>query len=127
MTPPGAAPSTGSGAASNTASATLPSAASATPLSEPPDAIPRALVDALGAENVRQVEHAITAITRLPAGEADPDLLFAAGRACEDRLLDPAHAVAIYERVVAEHPGARVATAAAHRIAVLRGLVGPHG
>ena len=101
--------------------------ASAAPPSEPPDPISRALVDALGAEDVRQVEHAITAITRLPAGEADPDLLFAAGRACEDRLLDPAHAVAIYERVVAEHPGARVATAAAHRIAVLRGLVGPHG
>jgi hypothetical protein len=102
-------------------------APAATPPGAPRDAIPQAIVDALGSEDVRQVERAAWAITQLPADHADPDTLFAAGRACEDKLLDPGQAVAIYERVVAEHPGARVATAAAHRVTVLRALVGPHG
>ena len=94
---------------------------------EDPGSTSPAIVDSLGSDDVRQVERAVAAITQLPAGEANPDVLFAAGRACEDKLLDPGQAVAIYERIVAEHPGARVATAAAHRVAVLRALVGPHG
>jgi hypothetical protein len=64
---------------------------------------------------------------RLPESQSDADILFAAGRACEDKLLDPARAAAIYERIVAAHPGARVATAAARRIAALRALVGSSG
>ena len=86
-----------------------------------------ATTTALGADDVHDVERAIAAITRLPARDSDPDVLFAAARACEDRLLDPARAAAIYERIVADHPGARVAAAAARRIAALRALVGASG
>jgi hypothetical protein len=78
-------------------------------------------LDALGADDVHEVARAVDAITAQPAS---PDLLFAAGRACEDKLLDPARAAAIYARVVADHPSARVATAAAHRLAALRPLLG---
>jgi hypothetical protein len=85
------------------------------------------MLDALGAEDVRQVERAVAAIARLPARLSDPDVLFSAARACEDKLLDPGRAVALYERILADHPTARVATAAARRVAVLRALVGPHG
>lgn len=113
----------GAAAAPADAQVAIPGATSSAPL----EAIPRASVDELGSEDMHQVARAVAAITQLPAGRADPDTLFAAGRACEDKLLDPGQAVAIYERVVAEHPGARVATAAAHRVAVLRALVGPHG
>jgi hypothetical protein len=54
-------------------------------------------------------------------------VLFAAGRACEDRLLDPGRAVALYDRIVTEHPNARIAAAAAHRAAALHEQIGPHG
>jgi len=86
-----------------------------------------ATTTALGADDVHEVERAVAAITERPAPATDPDVLFAAARACEDRLLDPARAAAIYERIVAEHPGARVAAAAARRIAALRALVGGGG
>jgi len=89
--------------------------------------MPGARFDALGADDPREVERAVAAIVELPAPQADPDALFAAARACEDKLLDPGQAAAIYERIVADHPTARVATAAARRIAVLRALIGPHG
>jgi len=92
-----------------------------------PGAMPGAMFDALGADDPREVERAVAAIVELPAPQADPDALFAAARACEDKLLDPGQAAAIYERIVADHPTARVATAAARRIAVLRALTGPHG
>ncbi|HEU4729289.1 MAG TPA: tetratricopeptide repeat protein, partial [Kofleriaceae bacterium] len=84
-------------------------------------------LDALGADDVHEVERAVAAIAAAPARQADPDVLFAAARACEDRLLDPARAVAIYARIVADHPGARVATAASRRIAALSELIGPAG
>src|SRR6185503_793100 len=51
-------------------------------------------------------------------------LLYAAGRACEDKLADPAHALAIYERLLREAPDAAVAVAAERRAHELRGLVG---
>jgi hypothetical protein len=87
----------------------------------------RALLEPLGASDPRTVEAAVDAIARLPAGELSADALFAAGRACEDKLLDPARAAALYERVVTEHPDARVAAAAAKRLAALRELTGSRG
>ena len=92
-----------------------------------PGAMPSAVIDALGADDPRDVERAVASIVQLPAPHADPDVLFAAARACEDKLLDPGRAVAIYERIIADHPTARVATAAARRVAVLRALIGPRG
>jgi len=89
-------------------------------------AAPSAL-DGLGAADLQDVDRAVAAIARLPAGDAGPDALFAAARACEDKLLDPGRAVALYDRVTAEHPDARVAIAAGRRAQALRELVGPHG
>ena len=106
------------------ATGSAPSTATST---APPAALRSALVDALGSEDAAQVERAVTAIVGLRAPEADPDVLFAAARACEDKLQDPGRAVAIYERIVAQHPSARIATTAARRVAALRELVGPHG
>ncbi len=60
-------------------------------------------------------------------GSADPDALFAAGRACEDKLLDPARALALYERILRETPDARVASAAERRAEHLRGELGAGG
>ncbi len=81
--------------------------------------------DALGAADPREVARAVAAITAQTP--ADPDVLFAAARACEDRLDDPARAAAIYERIVAQHPDARVAIASTRRLAELRPLIGTRG
>ena len=86
-----------------------------------------ALLDALGASDTAQIERAVTAITGAPRDRADPDALFAAARACEDKLDAPGRALAIYERITGEHPSARVAAAAQSRATALRVLVGPHG
>jgi hypothetical protein len=51
-------------------------------------------------------------------------VLFAAGRACEDRLLDPARALALYDRIMRELPDASVAIAAARRIEILHDVRG---
>jgi hypothetical protein len=48
--------------------------------------------------------------------------LFAAGRACEDRLHDPARALAIYERIVRDMPDAGISIAAGRRIEQLEGV-----
>lgn len=101
-----------------------PAPTSATPI--PPGARDKPL-EALGSADPAEVERAIAAIAAVPASEADPDALFAAARACEDKLLDPGRAAAMYERVVAEHPAARIATMAARRVAALRELLGPRG
>jgi hypothetical protein len=85
--------------------------------------VPPAL-DALGDGDLRVVERAVAAIVAAPR---DADLLFAAARACEDRLADPGRALAIYQRIVAAYPDARVANAAARRITELRPLVGAAG
>ena len=50
-------------------------------------------------------------------------MLYAAGRACEDKLADPVHARAIYERLLREAPDAAVAVAAERRASALRGLL----
>jgi hypothetical protein len=85
----------------------------------------RAALDALSSDDRARIEPAVAAV--IAAGDADPDVLFAAARACEDKLDDPGRAVALYDRIVADHPSARVATAAARRAAALRELIGPHG
>lgn len=84
-------------------------------------------LDALGSSDPGEIERAIAAILALPPREADPDVLFAAARACEDKLLDPERAVTIYDRLATDHPTARATTAAARRAAALREQVGPHG
>lgn len=86
-----------------------------------------ALLDALGTDNLPDLKRTVAAILQLPASSADPDVLFAAGRACEDKLLDPGRAVALYDRIVAEHPSARVAIVATRHAAALREQIGPHG
>jgi tetratricopeptide (TPR) repeat protein len=56
-----------------------------------------------------------------------PDALFTAARACEERLHDPARALAIYERILARFPDARVAVAAGRRAQHLRAQIGQAG
>lgn len=56
-----------------------------------------------------------------------PDALFLAARACEERLHDPARALAIYERLLARFPDARVAVAAGRRARHLREQIGQTG
>jgi hypothetical protein len=84
-----------------------------------------AVLDALSSEDRGRIEAAVAAVAA--PGDADPDVLFAAARACEDKLDDPGRAVALYDRITGEHPSARVAAAAARRAAALRALIGPHG
>lgn len=85
------------------------------------------LVDALGTEDPVALSAAIAAIESAPASAELADELFAAARACEDRLHDPARALALYERITREMPDARVAIAAARRAATLRAEVGASG
>ena len=54
------------------------------------------LADQLATNDPRAVADAVSAIA---LGSADAALLYAAGRACEDKLADPACALAIYERI----------------------------
>jgi len=63
------------------------------------------------------------ALTEIEHGTADGPTLYAAGRACEDRLLDPARALALYDRLLREDPDASVATAAEHHAARLRAQI----
>ena len=86
-----------------------------------------ALLDALSSDDRGRIERAVAAIGEPPRGDVDPDVVFAAARACEDKLGDPRRAAALYDRITADHPSARVATAAARRAAALRELVGAHG
>ena len=104
---------------------------STAPLADPRPAAPTAAqraaqIDALGAADRRDVERAVAAITD-HAAQADAELLFAAARACEDKLDDPGRAALIYARVVAEFPDARVVPPARRRLAELRPLIGAHG
>lgn len=85
------------------------------------------LVDALGTDDTAALSTAVAAIERAPASPELADQLFAAGRACEDRLHDPARALALYDRIARETPDARVAIAAARRAAALRADIGPDG
>lgn len=85
------------------------------------------LVDALGTDDPAALSAAVTAIERAPSSPDLADELFAAARACEDRLHDPARALALYDRITREMPDARVAIAAARRAAMLRAEVGVNG
>ncbi|HEY1814830.1 MAG TPA: tetratricopeptide repeat protein [Kofleriaceae bacterium] len=75
------------------------------------------LADGLATNDPHAVADAVAAIER---GSADAALLYAAGRACEDKLADPARALAIYERILRDDPGAAAAVAAEQRAAELR-------
>ena len=83
-----------------------------------------ALVDGLATDDPEALAAAVAAIEAAPP---DADALFSAARACEDRLLDPARALALYDRILRELPSARVAQAAERRAQHLRTEVGPHG
>ena len=62
-----------------------------------------------------------------PDPQADAATLYAEGRRYEDALADPVHALALYERVLREHPDASVAVAAEQHAARLRAeLAGGH-
>ncbi len=85
------------------------------------------LLDSLATEDPRALSFAIASIEKAPVTPDLADTLFAAGRACEDRLRDPARALAIYERILRDLPSARVAAAAERRAERLRAGIGAHG
>jgi hypothetical protein len=64
------------------------------------------------------------AVDAIERGSASPELLYAAARACEDKLADPAHALAIYRRILRDAPSSAAAVAAARRASELAPLVG---
>jgi Tetratricopeptide repeat len=75
------------------------------------------LADGLATSDPHAIADAVASIER---GSADAALLYAAGRACEDKLADPARALAIYERILRDDPDAAAAVAAEQRAAELR-------
>jgi hypothetical protein len=83
------------------------------------------VVAQLAAQDPAQVASAVRMIESEPI--ADGDELLAAARACEERLADPARALALYERVLGEAPDARAAVAAGRRASELRAELGEHG
>jgi tetratricopeptide (TPR) repeat protein len=83
-------------------------------------AAPPSLLASLDTDDPAALAAAVTAIEHAPSTPELADTLFAAGRACEDRLHDPARALAIYERVVRDMPDAGVSIAASRRIAMLK-------
>ncbi len=70
------------------------------------------------------------AVVEVEAATTTPELadaLFAAARACEERLLDPSRALHLYQRLIRELPDARVSVAAERRAERLREIVGSGG
>jgi tetratricopeptide (TPR) repeat protein len=80
------------------------------------------LLQGLATDDPAALATAITAIEHAPTTPELADVLFAAGRACEDRLHDPARALAIYDRIVRELPDAGISIAAGRRIQQLQGV-----
>jgi tetratricopeptide (TPR) repeat protein len=80
------------------------------------------LGDRLATDDPRALDAAVTAISQAHGDVADET--YAAGRACEDKLLDPARALGLYDRVLREWPDASVARAAESRAAHLRSQIG---
>jgi hypothetical protein len=80
------------------------------------------LLAGLATDDPVALSAAITAIERAPTTPQLADVLFAAGRACEDRLQDPARALAIYDRIVRELPDAGISIAAGRRIQQLQSV-----
>jgi len=88
-------------------------------------AAPAELLRGLDTDDPTTLRDAVAAIERAPAGTPElADVLFAAARACEDRLYDPARALALYDRILRELPDARVAVAANRRVEMLRDVRG---
>jgi hypothetical protein len=85
------------------------------------------LIDGLATDDPAALATAVAEIERAPASPELADALFGAARACEDRLRDPARALALYQRILLETPDARVATAASVRAQRLQAVVGAHG
>jgi len=79
------------------------------------------LLAGLATDDPAALSTAVAAIERAPTTPELADVLFAAGRACEDRLHDPARALAIYERIVRDLPDAGISIAAGRRIEQLAG------
>jgi hypothetical protein len=77
------------------------------------------LLRALDTDEPAALSAAVAAIEAAPTSPELGDALFAAGRASEDRLHDPARARALYERIVRELPDAGIALAAQRRAAQL--------
>jgi hypothetical protein len=82
------------------------------------------LLRGLDTDSRAELDAAVTAIERAPTTPDLGDVLFVAGRACEDRLLDPARALALYERILRELPDAGVAIAAERRVEKLKSVRG---
>lgn len=120
--PPDTAPTGRPASTSDSGSAAAPGPSGAGAVAARRDA----LLEALGSADRPRIERAVVALEE-PGSDADPDVMFAAARACEDKLDDPGRAMALYDRIAAEHPAARVAAAAGRRVEALRPLVGPHG
>ena len=80
------------------------------------------LGDRLATEDPHALDAAVGAIEH--AHGDLPDEVYAAGRACEDKLVDPARALALYDRLLHDWPDASVARAAESRAAHLRALIG---
>jgi tetratricopeptide (TPR) repeat protein len=100
----------------------LPRFATADALPPPAGATDTAtLLRGLDTDDPKALADAITAIERAPSSRELADVLFAAGRACEDRLYDPGRALALYERILRENADAGVSIAAGRRASVLRG------
>ena len=82
---------------------------------------PASLLRGLDTDDPAALATNIAAIEKAPTEPGLADVLFAAGRACEDRLHDPARALAIYERITRELPTAGVSIAAERRAKMLLG------
>lgn len=85
------------------------------------------LVDGLATDDPTALAAAVAQIERAPSSPALADALFGAARACEDRLLDPARALALYDRLLREAPDSSLAIAAGRRAEALRAQIGDRG
>jgi len=81
-------------------------------------------IDDLASSDRGAVAAAVTAIER---GPSNADTLFAAARACEERLLDPSRAENLYEHVVDDYPDSNLAIPAKRRLEQLQRLLGADG
>ena len=85
------------------------------------------LIDRLATSDRTELAAAVAAIESAPLDDPErADALFAAARVCEDTLVDPPRALALYERILRDHPDAGVSIAARRRADALRNRVGGH-
>lgn len=76
----------------------------------------------LATNDPKALAAAVHAVEQAPA---DAETLYAAGRAAEDKLVDPARALALYERLMREFPDRDAARKAERRAMFLRAELGP--